>query len=164
MNMKKIGGYIGLLFMMIFLTSCPFMEDTSEGSTDMQAFIIFTRNKLSFDVKCNAIAYFDTYVGKGGHRNGSSVILAGETKQIVFFDLDDIRRFDGENDSLNISKVFDDFFYDKGFVVTTTSGDTLANWNDSSAVFTQQYWLIEHQENGDVHCTLQLMDEVLKLR
>ncbi|MBO7636964.1 MAG: hypothetical protein J6S89_10350, partial [Paludibacteraceae bacterium] len=83
---------------------------------------------------------------------------------IVFFDLDDIRRFNGGNDSLNISKVFDDFFYDKGFVVTTTSGDTLANWNDSSAVFTQQYWLIEHQENGDVHCTLQLTDEVLKLR
>ena len=162
--MKHLRIFISLFFLMSFLSSCPFMEDTSEGSTEMHALIIFAKNSLSFNVKCNATAYFDTYVGRGGHRNGSSVILAGKTEQIMFFDLDDIKTYKEENDSLNLSKVFNDFFYDKSFIIFSLSGDTLANWNDSSAVFNQQYWLIEHQENGDVHCTLQLTDEVLLLK
>ena len=52
----------------------------------------------------------------------------------------------------------------KQIVVTSLSGDTLANWNDTSAVFDPQYWNIEPLKSGDIHCTLQLTDEVLKLK
>ncbi|MCQ2189651.1 MAG: hypothetical protein MJZ00_07045 [Paludibacteraceae bacterium] len=52
----------------------------------------------------------------------------------------------------------------KQIVIMTLSGDTLANWNDSSVVFDPKYWLIESQKDGDIHCTLQLTDEVLELK
>lgn len=52
----------------------------------------------------------------------------------------------------------------KEVIVTSLSGDTLANWNDSSAVFDPKYWLIEPLNNGDINCTLQLTDEVLELK
>ena len=52
----------------------------------------------------------------------------------------------------------------KQIVVTSLSGDTLANWNDTSAVFDPEYWSIEPLKSGDIHCTLQLTDEVLKLK
>ena len=52
----------------------------------------------------------------------------------------------------------------KQIVVTSLYGDTLANWNDTSAVFDPQYWNIEPLKSGDIHCTLQLTDEVLKLK
>ena len=52
----------------------------------------------------------------------------------------------------------------KHFVITSLSGDTLANWNDSSAVFDPKYWLTEKIEDGSYTCTLQLTDEVLKLK
>mgnify|MGYP003295157271 CR=1 FL=1 len=52
----------------------------------------------------------------------------------------------------------------KQIVVTSLYGDTLANWNDSSMVFNDQtYWLIQPNEDGYT-CTLQLTDEVLKLK
>lgn len=56
------------------------------------------------------------------------------------------------------------FLYDKHFVVTSLSGDTLANWHDGSAVFDPKYWILDPQKNGDIHCTLQITDEVLKLK
>ena len=159
--MKKI-----LLFFLfaVFFSSCPLMEDTSEGATVMRTFEIWANNNSSFDVNCNVIAYFDTYIGKGGHRDGSSEIDKEKNEKIVYFDLEDLDSFKENNDTLNLSKVFNEFFYNKQFVVTSLSGDTLANWRDGSAVFDPKYWFLEPQENGDVHCTLQLTDEVLKLK
>ena len=159
--MKKI-----LIFLMfsVFFSSCPLMEDTSEGATIMRTFEIWANNNSSFDVNCNVIAYFDTYIGKGGHRDGSSEIDKEKNEKIVYFDLEDLDSFKENNDTLNLSKVFNEFLYDKHFVVTSLSGDTLANWRDGSAVFDPKYWFLEPQENGDVHCTLQLTDEVLKLK
>lgn len=57
-------------------------------------------------------------------------------------------------------------------VIEEMSGDTLAKWNDSSAVFTeQQYWTIQtekcpphHYPEVKFYCTLTLTDEVLKLK
>ena len=159
--MKKI-----LIFLMfsVFFSSCPLMEDTSEGATIMRTFEIWANNNSSFDVSFNVIAYFDTYIGKGGHRDGSSEIDKEKNEKIVYFDLEDLDSFKENNDTLNLSKVFNEFLYDKHFVVTSLSGDTLANWHDGSAVFDPKYWFLEPQENGDVHCTLQLTDEVLKLK
>ena len=159
--MKKI-----LIFLMfsVFFSSCPLMEDTSEGATVMRTFEIWADNNSSFDVNCSVIAYFDTYIGKGGHRDGSSEIDKEKNEKIVYFDLEDLDSFKENNDTLNLSKVFNEFFYNKQFVVTSLSGDTLANWHDGSAVFDLKYWFLEPQENGDVHCTLQLTDEVLKLK
>ena len=159
--MKKI-----LIFLMfsVFFSSCPLMEDTSEGATVMRTFEIWADNNSSFDVNCSVIAYFDTYIGKGGHRDGSSEIDKEKNEKIVYFDLEDLDSFKENNDTLNLSKVFNEFFYDKHFVVTSLSGDTLANWRDGSAVFDPKYWFLEPQENGDIHCTLQLTDEVLQLK
>ena len=158
--MKKI---LLLFSFAVFFSSCPLMEGTSEGSGVMSSFEIWAENNLILGVKCDAIAYFDTYVGKGGHRDGSLEIDKEKKERIVYFDLEDLEPFK-DNDTLNLSKVFNEFFYDKQFVVTSFSGDTLANWHDGSAVFDPKYWILEPQKNGDVHCTLQLTDEVLKLK
>ncbi len=139
------------------------MEDTSEYSGEMRTLDIFAENNLNFDVKCSIIAYFDTYLGKGGYSEGSSDIKKEEKEKIVYFDLDDLESYK-DNDTLNLSKVFNEFLYDKHFVITSLSGDTLANWNDSSAVFDPKYWFIEPLDNGDINCTLQLTDEVLELK
>ena len=159
--MKKI-----LFFLMfsVFFSSCPLMEDTSEGATVMRTFEIWANNNSSFDVNCNVIAYFDTYIGKGGHRDGSSEIDKEKNEKIVYFDLEDLDSFKENNDTLNLSKVFNEFFYNKQFVVTSLSGDTLANWHDGSAVFDPKYWILEPQKNGNIHCTLQLTNEVVKLK
>ena len=158
--MKKI-----LIFLMfsVFFSSCPLMEDTSEGATIMRTFEIWANNNSSFDVNCNVIAYFDIRIAKNCHGDGSSEIKKESEEKIVYFDLEDLEPFK-DNDTLNLSKVFNEFFYNKQFVVTSLSGDTLANWRDGSAVFDPKYWFLEPQENGDIHCTLQLTDEVLKLK
>ncbi len=146
MNMKKIGIYIGSLFMMIFLTSCPVMEPNDDH------FIIFVQN-MTTQVLC-----FDTEFNIKGHsyiesfRDSVNVNTKCELYGI------------GHDIPENPFDILISDFTNKHIIVTTISGDTLANWNDSSAVFTQQYWLIENQENGDVHCTLQLTNEVLKLK
>ena len=140
------------------------MEDTSECAGFTRTFDIWVENNLNLDVKCDIIAYFDTYIAKGGHRDGSSEIDKEKNEKIVYFDLEDLDSFKENNDTLNLSKVFNEFFYNKQFVVTSLSGDTLANWRDGSAVFDPKYWFLEPQENGDIHCTLQLTDEVLQLK
>ncbi len=142
MNMKKIGEYIGLLFMMIFLSSCP-MESLEEDY-----FCLCINNNTSQTLNIEVAVNNWNVV-----RDNIGISSTSEFQGFGY-------------------KEFPESFYDilisdlknKHIIITTTSGDTLANWNDSSAVFNQQYWLIEHQENGDVHCTLQLTDEVLKLR
>ena len=146
MNMEKIAKYIGLLFMMMFLTSCPVLEPNDDH------FIIYVQNmitqKLCIDTEFNikGHSYIESF------RDSVNVNTKCELYGIGY----DIPE--------NPFDILISDFTNKHIIVTTTSGDTLANWNDSSAVFNQQYWLIEHQENGDVHCTLQLTDEVLKLK
>ena len=159
--MKKI-----LLFFLfaVFFSSCPLMEDTSECAGFTRTFEIWTENNLSFDANCSMTTYFNIInVADSCHRNDLASIFKEERERIIYFDLGYLDSFKN-NDTLNLSKVFNEFLYDKHFVVTSLSGDTLANWRDGSAVFDPKYWFLEPQENGDVHCTLQLTDEVLQLK
>jgi hypothetical protein len=56
-------------------------------------------------------------------------------------------------------------FHNKHLVIKNIDGDTLASWRDSSLVFLDQYWTINPQDRGEfTGCTLQLTDEVLKLK
>ena len=56
----------------------------------------------------------------------------------------------------------------KHFVVTSLSGDTLANWNDNSKIFTDtRYWTKETSifgTNMEYSCTLTITDEALKIK
>ncbi len=56
----------------------------------------------------------------------------------------------------------------KHFVVTSLSGDTLANWNDNSKIFTDtRYWTKETSifgKNMKYSCTLTITDEALKIK
>ena len=159
--MKKI-----LIFLMfsVFFSSCPLMEDTSEGATVMRTFEIWVENNIIYDASCSMTTYFNIInVADSCRRNDSASISKEKRERIIFFDLEYLDSFKN-NDTLNLSKVFNEFFYNKQFVVTSLSGDTLANWHDGSAVFDPKYWILEPQKNGDVHCTLQLTDEVLKLK
>lgn len=159
--MKKIFILLGFL---IFFSSCPLMEDTGEDATEMLTFEIWTENKLSSDVNCNIKTYFNIVnVADSCRRNGAILISREKKERMIYLDLEYLESFK-DNDTLNLSKVFNEFLYDKHFVITSLSGDTLANWNDSSAVFDPKYWLIESQKDGDINCTLQLTDEVLELK
>jgi len=144
--MKKIKNYIFLLFMMIFLSSCPIME--SNDNLFGMRINNLTSQTLSFNVNFDISNYTEDI-------NKDSVKV-GSISWIYGFGFEELNKspFD----------IIVSDFTNKHIIVTSLSGDTLANWNDSSAVFNQQYWLIEHQENGDVHCTLQLTDEVLQLK
>ena len=140
------------------------MEDTSEGATVMRTFEIWVDNNLALDMNCRMATYFNIInVADSCHRENSTSISKEEKEQIIYFDLEYLDSFK-KNDTLNLSKVFNEFFYDKQFVVISLSGDTLANWHDGSAVFDPKYWILEPQKNGDVYCTLQLTDDVLKLK
>ena len=159
--MKKI-----LLFFLfaVFFSSCPLMEDTSEGATVMRTFEIWVENNIIYDASCSMTTYFNIInVADSCHRNDLASIFKEERERIIYFDLGYLDSFKN-NDTLNLSKVFNEFLYDKHFVVTSLSGDTLANWSDTSAVFDPQYWNIEPLKSGDIHCTLQLTDEVLELK
>ncbi len=150
MNMERIAKYIGLLFMMVFLTSCPVMEKHDPNIGLWLHIKNATSQILNIRYECEIPSYSaDCNVYKDNVNVGTLCFIHG-----IGYDIKPEVPFD-----FYISECTN-----KHIIITSTSNDTLANWNDSSAVFTQQYWLIEHQENGDVHCTLQLTDEVLKLR
>ena len=56
-------------------------------------------------------------------------------------------------------------FHNKNLLIKNANGDTLALWSDSSLVFQDQYWTVNTQDKGEfTGCTLQLTDEVLKLK
>lgn len=138
--------FLILLALPIFLTSCPVMEP-KDNLFEMRIKNL-TFQTLSFNVNFDTSGY-NKEITKDSVKIGSESWIYG---------------FGFEDLSKSPFDVIVSDFTNKHIIVTSTSGDTLANWNDRSAVFTQQYWLIEHQENGDVHCTLQLTDEVLKLK
>ena len=138
--------FLSLSFLALFLSSCPIMEP------DDDHFIILVKN-LTPQILC-----IETEFNIKGHtyiENFKDSVNANTTCELYGI---------GHDISENSFNILVSDFTNKHIIVTSLSGDTLANWNDSSAVFNQQYWLIEHQENGDVHCTLQLTDEVLLLK
>ena len=59
-------------------------------------------------------------------------------------------------------------FRNKHFVVTSLSGDTLANWNDNSKIFTDtRYWTKETSifgKNMKYSCTLIITEGALKIK
>ncbi len=59
-------------------------------------------------------------------------------------------------------------FRNKHFIVTSLSGDTLANWNDNSKIFTDtRYWTKETSifgKNMKYSCTLTITEEALKIK
>ncbi len=147
--MKKIKILL-LLSFVVFFSSCPTMEDTSY---DCLNFCI--KNKTSFtfnlDVKYEIPSWpehrFKVY--EDNVKFDSTIIIKG---------------FSYEEEPQNPFDFLMAECIKKQIVVTSLSGDTLANWNDSSMVFNDQiYWLVQPNEDGYT-CTLQLTDEVLKLK
>lgn len=145
--MKKI-----LLFFLfaVFFSSCPLMEDTYDENLNFQ--IINKSTKvLNLDVKYE----IPSWSGHCFNVNKDSL------------NIDSICVIDGFGFVDEPKAPFDFLMAEcikKQIVVTSLSGDTLANWNDTSAVFDPEYWNIEPLKSGDIHCTLQLTDEVLKLK
>ena len=145
--MKKI---LILLIFPVFFSSCPTMEDTNE-----QAVWLLIKNKstqvlnlnFKFEVPSWSGHCFDVYEED----------LKGDS-------ISNIQGFSYKEKPQNPFDFLMAECIKKQIVVTSLSGDTLANWKDTSAVFDPEYWSIEPLKSGDVHCTLQLTDEVLKLK
>ncbi|MDD5996127.1 MAG: hypothetical protein PUC42_04430 [Bacteroidales bacterium] len=145
--MKKI---LILLIFPVFFSSCPTMEDTNE-----QAVWLLIKNKstqvlnlnFKFEVPSWSGHCFDVYEED----------LKGDS-------ISNIQGFSYKEKPQNPFDFLMAECIKKQIVVTSLSGDTLANWNDTSAVFDPEYWSIEPLKSGDIHCTLQLTDEVLKLK
>ena len=144
--MKKIFPF---LCFSVFFCSCP-MEDTYDENLNFQ--IINKSTKvLNLDVKYE----IPSWSGHCFNVNKDSL------------NIDSICLIDGFGFVDEPKAPFDFLMAEcikKQIVVTSLSGDTLANWNDSSMVFNDQtYWLVQPNEDGYT-CTLQLTDEVLKLK
>ncbi len=145
--MKKI---LLLFSFAVFFSSCPIMEDTYDENLN---FRIKNRSSqiLNLDVKYE-IPSWSEHCFK---------------VSIDSLKIDSICVVDGFGFVDEPKSPFDFLMAEcikKQIVVTSISGDTLANWNDTSAVFDPEYWSIETLKSGDIHCTLQLTDEVLKLK
>jgi len=144
--MKKI---LPLLSFAFFFSSCPIMEDTNESGVWFRIKNM-TEKTLNFNVKYEIPSYSSNFdVHKDSVTTNSICSIHG----IDFL----------ENTKHPLEFLKETCRY-KEFIVSSLSGDTLANWNDSSAIFDPKYWVLETQRNGDVHCTLQLTDEVLELK
>ena len=149
-------SFLYISIFLCFLSSCGLLYDDEYRP----GFWVLIDNNTGKDGKI-FISVEESLHGKSKIRTHTFDLPNNKKLSTFAFNLDD---YEGEFYSSNYFNILSKGVYNKHFVVTTISGDTLANWNDSSAVFTQQYWLIEHQESGDLHCTLQLTDEVLKLK
>ena len=145
--MKRI---LILLIFPVFFSSCPTMEDTNE-----QAVWLLIKNKstqvlnlnFKFEVPSWSGHCFDVYEED----------LKGDS-------ISNIQGFSYKEKPQNPFDFLMAECIKKQIVVTSLSGDTLANWNDTSAVFDPEYWSIKPLKSGDIHCTLQLTDEVLELK
>lgn len=145
--MKKINL---LLLFIVFFSSCPFMEDIDNGdymfihienNTD-RLLNLSVKFKDSKDSKIYEISKDSLVVGKSGF---NYALWYKEKPEYPF-------------EYFVLSCV------ENNIVVTSLFGDTLANWNDSSAVFEQKYWELETEKNGEIHCTLSLTDDVLRVK
>ena len=144
--MKKIFPF---LCFSVFFCSCP-MEDLGPNNDFCVRVKNMSSQKLNYDVNFDLLSY-----SKNCEYYEDSVNI-GEITLIHGFGYKE-----------KPESPFDLLITDcanKHFVITSLSGDTLANWNDSSTVFDPKYWVTEEIEEGSYTCTLQLTDEVLKLK
>ena len=140
--MKKI-----LLFLCfsMFFCSCPMEDVTCDEYLDIRI-----HNKTSQTI------YADSKFSNWS--NGKDTILSDSIKHLCGIGFD-------ENIKDKAFYFLKERINNKYLLIKNIDGDTLALWTDTSFVFCDnQYWLIEPQENGDTYCTLQLTDEVLKLK
>ena len=140
--MKKIFPF---LCFSVFFCSCPMEDVTCDEYLDIRI-----HNKTSQTIYANS--KFSNW------SNGKDTILSDSIKHLCGIGFD-------ENIKDKTFYFLKERINNKYLLIKNIDGDTLAHWTDTSFVFCDnQYWLIEPQENGDTYCTLQLTDEVLKLK
>ena len=140
--MKKIFPF---LCFSVFFCSCPMEDVTCDEYLDIKI-----HNKTSQTI------YADSKFSNWS--NGKDTILSDSIKHLCGIGFD-------ENIKDKAFYFLKEIINNKYLLIKNIDGDTLALWTDTSFVFCDnQYWLIEPQENGDTYCTLQLTDEVLKLK
>ena len=140
--MKKIFPF---LCFSVFFCSCPMEDVTCDEYLDIRI-----HNKTSQTI------YADSKFSNWS--NGKDTILSDSIKHLCGIGFD-------ENIKDKTFYFLKERINNKYLLIKNIDGDTLALWTDTSFVFCDnQYWLIEPQENGDTYCTLQLTDEVLKLK
>ena len=129
----------------MFFCSCPMEDVTCDEYLDIRI-----HNKTSQTI------YADSKFSNWS--NGKDTILSDSIKHLCGIGFD-------ENIKDKTFYFLKERINNKYLLIKNFDGDTLAHWTDTSFVFCDnQYWLIEPQENGDTYCTLQLTDEVLKLK
>ena len=144
--MKKI---LLLFSFAVFLCSCP-MEDINNG--DRINIYIHNKSSQTIGVDFN----FELRSSKWSYKKDS--VLPDSISQLCEKGFDDII---GDN----AISALRERFHNKHLVIKNIDGDTLALWSDLSLVFQDQYWTVNTQDKGEfTGCTLQLTDEVLKLK
>ena len=134
----------------VFICSCIPMEDINNG--DRINIYIHNRTSQTIDVEFN----FELRSSMWSYKKDS--VLPDSISQLCEKGFDDI--FGDKAISALRER-----FHNKNLLVKNVDGDTLALWSDSSLVFQDQYWTVNTQDKGDfIGCTLQLTDEVLKLK
>ncbi len=145
--MKKL---LFFLFFSVSFFSCIPMEDVGNGDH----LRIYVHNKtsqtinvdFSFDLEHRSLSY------------KKDAILPDSIPHLCEKGFDDII---GEK----AISALRERFHNKNLLIKNANGDTLALWSDSSLVFQDQYWTVNTQDKGEfTGCTLQLTDEVLKLK
>ncbi|MBR5208862.1 MAG: hypothetical protein IKV67_03305 [Paludibacteraceae bacterium] len=146
--MKKI--LIFLIFS-VFFCSCPMEDVTWDEGLDIRI-QNKTQRILCVDFKYDVDKRIDYTAKKDSIMTDSTEHLCG-----IGFD---------EHIKDKAFPILKERIHNKNLLVKNVEGDTLAVWTDSSLVFCDnQYWIIVPDEkNNEVHCTLQLTDEVLKLK
>lgn len=146
--MKKIFPF---LCFSVFFCSCPMEDVTWDEGLDIRI-----QNKTS-QVICANIKY-DVDKRKDYTVKKDSIMI-NSTEHLCGIGFD-------ESIKDNAFPILKERVCNKSLLIKNLDDDTLANWTDSSFIFCDnQYWLIEPDENNnEVHCTLQLTDEVLQLK
>ena len=145
--MKKIL-FFGAFF--LFFSSCIPMEDINSG--DRINIYIHNRTSQTIGVDFN----FELRSSKWSYKKDS--VLPDSISHLCEKGFDDII---GEK----AISALRERFHNKHLVIKNIDGDTLALWSDLSLVFQDQYWTVNTQDKGEfTGCTLQLTDEVLKLK
>lgn len=140
-----------LLFPTLFFSCIPMEKVTSDEYLNIRIY-----NRLSQPL--SAYFSFDVDDNKGCSNKRDSVYPDSIVQMYgIGFD-EEIRD--------KAFSVLKDRFHNKHLLILNLDGDTLANWTDTSFVFCDhQYWSIDtNTGNNFIHCTLQLTDEVLKLK
>ena len=142
-TMKKI--LIFLIFS-VFFCSCPMEDVTCDEYLDIRI-----HNKTSQTI------YVDSKFSNWS--DGKDTILSDSIKHLCGIGFD-------ESIKDKAFSFLKERIHNKHLLIRDVDGDTLALWSDSSLVFRDnQYWIIvPDNENEFTYCTLQLTDEVLKLK